>query len=208
VVLILIRFQEKPGEYRVDITDEVAIDAGFISCTASHTFTVSISPAPVIENLIIQNFGTSSSVLVQTSTTGDFEYSSVSANGPYQDDPVLNNIDITNITVFVRDKNGCGIDERSIEADPGFPKYFTPNGDGINDFWQVRGIVVNGETVTLISIFDRYGKKITTITPTGLGWDGSYNGTTLLNGSYWYQAETVSGKLLLGHFALKKTERL
>lgn len=196
------------GEYRVEVTDELAIDAGFILCSTSHTFTVNVSQSPQIENLVIQNFGTTTSVLVQTTTQGDFEYSSVSANGPYQDSPLLNNIDITNITVFVRDRNGCGIDERRLRAEPGFPKYFTPNGDGINDYWQVRGVVVNGETITSISIFDRYGKEITTISPIGLGWDGSYNGQTLINGSFWYQAKTLSGRLLIGHFALKKTEKI
>ncbi len=196
------------GEYRVNVTDEIQVDAGFISCTSSHTFTVNVSQAPRIENLVIQNLGVSSSVLVQTSTIGNYEYSSVSANGPYQDDPLLTNIDVTNIAVFVRDKDGCGIDERRLQADPGFPKYFTPNGDGINDYWQVRGTVVNGETITSISIFDRYGKTITTIPPTGLGWDGSYNGTILINGSFWYQANTVSGKALIGHFALKKSKKL
>ena len=39
-------------------------------------------------------------------------------------------------TVYVRDKNGCGIVEESIVQDltlEGFPNFFSPNGDGIND---------------------------------------------------------------------------
>ena len=82
------------------------------------------------------------------------------------DDPTFFNISEGPHVVFVRDKNGCGIASRLIERGlklDDFPNFFTPNGDGINDFWQfikppeVNDIpeVVDGN----ISIFDRYGKS-------------------------------------------------
>jgi len=195
---------ENAGDYRVEVTLEVLVEAGFIICDSSHIFTVTVSEPPVISRLRLMNEGITASVFVETETQGDFEYSNVSASGPFQSSPLFTNIDITNINIFVRDRAGCGIVSQSISPDPGFPKYFTPNADGINDYWQVRGAVVQGETITGIEIYDRFGKSIATISPFGLGWDGTYNGKQLLDSGFWYKASTESSAVFIGHFALKR----
>lgn len=195
---------EESGSYLLEVNLEAEVEAGIIICTSTHSFEVSIGEGPIISNLRINNLGNIASVLVELENDGDFEYSGVSANGPYQSSPLLTGLDVTDIEVFVRDLNGCGIDSRRIRPDPGFPKYFTPNGDGINDTWQVRGVVVNGETITSIEIYDRYGKRLTTILPVGLGWDGTYNGQQLLDAGYWYKANTRSAVVFTGFFALRR----
>ena len=192
------------GVYMVEVSTEMVIDSGTIICTATHSFEVFIIDPPVIENLVISNLGNTVNVLVELEEEGDFEYSSNGENGSYQSSPILTGINPIDIEVFVRDRGGCGIDSRRIKPDPGFPKYFTPNGDGINDTWQVRGVVVNGETVTSIEIYDRYGKRLKTISPYGLGWDGSYQGRKLLDSGYWYKANTLSNVVFIGHFALRR----
>mgnify|MGYP002663122446 CR=1 FL=1 len=55
-----------------------------------------------------------------------------------------------------------------------YPNYFTPNGDGINDFWNIK--FSSQEPDLTVSIFDRYGKLLNVITGAGYGWDGTYNG--------------------------------
>ena len=192
------------GVYMVEVSTEMVIDSGTIICTATHSFEVFIIDPPVIENLVISNLGNTVNVLVELEEEGDFEYSSNGENGSYQSSPILTGINPIDIEVFVRDRGGCGIDSRRIKPDPGFPKYFTPNGDGINDTWQVRGVVVNGEAVTSIEIYDRYGKRLKTISPYGLGWDGSYQGRKLLDSGYWYKANTLSNVVFIGHFALRR----
>ena len=192
------------GVYMVEVSTEMVIDSGTIICTATHSFEVFIIDPPVIENLVISNLGNTVNVLVELEEEGDFEYSSNGENGSYQSSPILTGINPIDIEVFVRDRGGCGIDSRRIKPDPGFPKYFTPNGDGINDTWQVRGVVVNGEAVTSIEIYDRYGKRLKTISPYGLGWDGSYQGRKLLDNGYWYKANTLSNVVFTGHFALRR----
>ena len=195
---------EESGSYLLEVNKEALVEAGVIICTTTHSFDVSITQGPVIDNLIINNQGNSVTVLVQLEEDGDFEYSGVSAAGPYQSSALLTGLSVTDIQVFVRDRNGCGIDSRRIQPDSGFPKYFTPNNDGINDTWQVRGIVVNGETITSIEIYDRYGKRLTTILPVGEGWDGTYNGKQLLDSGFWYKASTRSSVVFTGYFALRR----
>jgi gliding motility-associated-like protein len=66
------------------------------------------------------------------------------------------------------------------------PDYITPNNDGFHDFWQVE-VLEQNVTIESIYIFDRYGKLLEQLDPTGIGWDAQYNNQPLPSSSYWYQ---------------------
>ncbi|WP_157485989.1 T9SS type B sorting domain-containing protein [Flavobacterium soli] len=86
-----------------------------------------------------------------------------------------------------------------------YPKFFTPNGDGYNDTWNIGGL--NEQLKSQIFIFDRYGKLITEIKPSGDGWDGSLNGENLPATDYWFlihYEEQGIAKEFKSHFALKR----
>ncbi|HLF53229.1 T9SS type B sorting domain-containing protein, partial [Flavobacterium sp.] len=59
-----------------------------------------------------------------------------------------------------------------------------------------------------IYIFDRYGKLIKQISPTGTGgWDGTYNGQLMPSSDYWFTVdylETGVNKVFKAHFSLKR----
>ncbi len=81
-------------------------------------------------------------------------------------------------------------------------KVFTPNGDGINDFWGIPELMDRPEVG--IIIFDREGIKIHEMSATE-GWDGRDNGLALPSGDYWFiiKYPTSEGKEnQLGHFTL------
>lgn len=63
-------------------------------------------------------------------------------------------------------------------------KFFTPNGDGVNDFWRIKNI----ENITDVEvyIYDRYGKFIALWYPNQLGWDGRLDGKPLPATDYWF----------------------
>lgn len=65
------------------------------------------------------------------------------------------------------------------------PKAFTPNNDGNNEFFIVRG--VNIKELYFV-VWDRWGEKVfETTNPQDQGWDGSYQGKELTPDSYaWY----------------------
>ena len=106
-------------------------------------------------------------------------------------------------TVYVRDKNDCGTVKKNI-AVIGFPKFFTPNGDGYNDTWHVYGINTPDQANSEVYIFDRYGKLIIQLNPLGTGWDGTYNGASMPTSDYWFYLKLQDNKIFRGHFSLKQ----
>lgn len=86
-----------------------------------------------------------------------------------------------------------------------YPNFFTPNGDGYNDFWNISNLPETFEPK--IYIFDRYGKLIKQINPYGNGWDGTFNGQNLPSTDYWFKLEYVengTNKEFKSHFSLKR----
>ena len=88
-----------------------------------------------------------------------------------------------------------------------YPNYFTPNGDGINDNWNIWDLSQQSDAV--ISIFDRYGKFLKQISPAGSGWDGTYNGEKLPSTDYWFTVDYLpqnsqTRQVFRAHFSLKR----
>jgi len=106
-------------------------------------------------------------------------------------------------TVFVRDKNNCGIVEDLVSV-IGFPKFFTPNNDDANDFWQVYGITNQFQANSTVYIFNRYGKLLIELDLLSRGWDGTYNGKKMPTSDYWFKVTLEDGRIFTNHFTLKR----
>jgi gliding motility-associated-like protein len=109
-------------------------------------------------------------------------------------------------TITVRDTIGCGETTIAIMV-MDYPLYFTPNGDGYHDTWNIHNIGTQPDAV--IYIFNKFGKLLKQLSPLGAGWDGTYNGNPLPTSDYWFTLEyrepsTDEKKMLKGHFTLKR----
>lgn len=89
----------------------------------------------------------------------------------------------------------------------GYPKYFTPNGDGFHDTWSL--INIENQPSALIYIFDRYGKLLIQLRAGGPGWDGTYNGKNMPSSDYWFKVEfneptdpNMRNRVFAGNFSL------
>ncbi|WP_164975206.1 T9SS type B sorting domain-containing protein [Lutibacter sp. HS1-25] len=121
---------------------------------------------------------------------GDYEFALDNSYGPYQDSPIFNSVPAGIHTIYVQDKNNCGI--ASIEVSViGFPKFFTPNNDGFNDTWHIDGVNAQFYPTATIYIFDRFGKLLTQLNASSNGWDGNYNGESLPPTDYWFSAQLI-----------------
>jgi gliding motility-associated-like protein len=184
------------GSYRVIVTNGDG-------CSVERTVNVNSSAAALINDIEIRDFRQNNSITILVSGSGDYEYALNDINGPYQDNNRFNNLAPGFATVYVRDKNGCGITEKEVSVF-GYPNFFTPNGDGINDNWQLIGGNQLRGSETFIYIYDRYGKLITRINAAGNGWDGTFNGQQLPASDYWFRIIKEDGREFKGHFALKR----
>ncbi|MFK7813979.1 MAG: T9SS type B sorting domain-containing protein [Maribacter sp.] len=188
------------GNYRLDVEIQYENNGNISTCMASTDFMVTASNSATIEEIEVKESSNTNSIEVTVIGDGDYEYSLDGEN--YQDYPQFNSVASGFYTVFVRDKNGCGITEKEVSV-IGFPKFFTPNGDGTNDTWQIVGANDNFEEKA-IYIFDRYGKLIKEISTSTIGWDGSLNGSLLPSSDYWFRITLDNGKEFRGHFSLKR----
>src|SRR5699024_291735 len=98
-----------------------------------------------------------------------YRYSLDAPEGPFQESNYFENVSGGFHTVYVYDVNGCGIVSQEISVLQ-IPKFFTPNGDGINDTWDIIGINDQFYRNAGIYIFDRYGKLLESVNPRGPGW--------------------------------------
>ncbi|MDY8134262.1 T9SS type B sorting domain-containing protein [Aquimarina sp. 2201CG5-10] len=145
----------------------------------------------------------------------DFEYrldidlgNGFIAYRPFQSSPVFSDVPPGDYRITARYAN-CPASE--VDSDIimilGYPKYFTPNGDGFHDTWSL--INIEDQPTALIYIFDRYGKLLKQIRPGGPGWDGTYNGSLMPSNDYWFRVEfneprdpNMRRRVFAGNFSL------
>lgn len=172
-------------------------------CEQERIIEIVYSQPATFDNIIVIDLVENNSVTVIVSGSGNYVFSLDSPNGLYQTSNVFENVIAGIYSVYVKDLNGCGIVEQEI-AVLGVPKFFTPNGDGYNDTWKIRGANEKYNFKSIIYIFNRFGKLIKQIGTTGEGWDGSYNGNPLPADDYWYSIQFEDGRSAKGHFSLKR----
>jgi gliding motility-associated-like protein len=159
------------------------------------------------DDITVKDFSNNNTITIDTTNLGigDYEFSLDNEFGPYQDDSFFDYVGAGAHVLYVRDKMGCGIASIDVFV-LGFPKFFTPNSDGYNDTWNIKGWNDDFSTSSSIQIFDRYGKLIKHLYPGSEGWTGTINGYNLPSSDYWFVANLVNvdgtSKVLKGHFSL------
>jgi gliding motility-associated-like protein len=132
---------------------------------------------------------------------GDYEYAIDDPAGPYQNDPFFEQVRPGIHTIYIRDKNDCGIAQIDVSV-IGYKKFFTPNGDGIHDTWRILGIREDFQPNSKVYIFDRYGKLLKDLDPVAEGWDGTFIGRPMPQTDYWFRVFLEDGREFKGHFSL------
>ncbi|MFM9824538.1 choice-of-anchor L domain-containing protein [Flavobacterium sp.] len=197
-----------PGSFvKTSVTDqEIYYEVRSIyDCTAVSTITLTTQSSNFIPGIgkppMVNDFlGNDNSVeLIPPSTAGPYEFSLDGIN--YQASNVFTGLSIGNYTAYIRDTITCeySIYELTILD---YPKFFTPNEDGYNDNWEIKNLDLFPKAI--VSIFDRFGKLVAQINTLKNSWDGKLNGIKLPSDDYWFSLNFGDGKIVKGHFTLKR----
>lgn len=191
------------GVYNVTVTNTIT------GCQKTRTINVEASNIATIQQPIYISDGNLFQNLVEVFATGEgtYQYALQNQDGEiigYQDTGIFYNIPAGIYKLLVKDiKGNCGIVTQDISV-VAFPQFFTPNGDNTNEYWQVYGVNEVFQSKSTIHIFDRYGKLLAQIDPTGLGWDGTYNGKPMPTNDYWFSVKLEDGRIYRNNFTLKR----
>lgn len=167
------------GSYSVVVTNN------FTGCQNSDSTLVNESEPPIISAEVTTPIFADNHVIEVTALgLGVYEYSL--DNGLWQSSNIFEGVMAGEHVIVVRDKNGCGWASVTVLVID-YPLYFTPNGDGYHDTWNIVGI--GTQPSAKIFIYDRFGKLLKQLSPTGIGWNGTYNGAELPASDYWFVVE-------------------
>jgi gliding motility-associated-like protein len=191
------------GNYRLEAFNTITHDGESISCTYVQEFSVRFSGLATVQNTRISQQGLSFTVELEVDGFGDYQYSLDGIN--YQMDPVFTGLSDGDFVFYIQDLGGCGVVEHSVRLrfpPKGFPPYFSPNNDGINDHWAYEPPLINPLQIISTTIFDRFGKTLYRFSPEQQAWDGTYRGIQMSADGYWYRSETADGEIYTGYFSL------
>jgi len=163
-------------------------------CADPTTMTVVVVPVNVLTISAINlsdEFDTNQVISVTVSGgSGSYEYQL--DNGLWQFSSVFEYVTgCDEHTVVVRDAIfTCNTESETTVSIMEYPKFFTPNGDGFNDTWNIKCLKNN--PLARIRIFDRYGKLLLDFRPSQNAWNGTFNGQRLPATDYWFVANYLN----------------
>jgi gliding motility-associated-like protein len=174
-------------------------------CTSTRAINVIASDVATIDSINISDLNDkNNTVEINVSGIGEYEFNLDDPKGFFQDSGFFENVSPGFHEVFIRDKNGCGPISKTFSV-IGIPKFFTPNGDGFNDYWNVKGVNTTNKNNSIIYLHDRYGKLIKQWEPSrSVGWDGKLNGFPMPIDDYWFKLILSDGREIKGNFTLKR----
>ena len=176
-------------------------------CATAKNINITVNPSNTLQSIawtVTDAFAENQIVTIIATDAGNYLYQLDS--GPFQTSPIFENVALGMHSITVKDVNDCStpITDNNVLV-IGYPKFFTPNGDSFNDTWNIVGFA--DQLNTRIYIFDRYGKLLKNISPSGSGWDGNYIGNPMPSSDYWFTVEySEQGvvKEFKSHFSLKR----
>lgn len=183
------------GNYGLVVTDKLT---GCVSLPQQ--VTVNYSQKAIVKYTTNEAFSENQSITV--TATGDGEYEYQLDDNDFQDENVFENVNAGPHTINVHDKNGCGNTKINVFI-INYPKFFTPNGDGANDTWNIHSL--EQQPKSKIIIYDRFGKILKTLTMNGNSWDGTLNNQPLPSDDYWFTISYIEDgatKEFKSHFSL------
>ncbi len=168
--------------------------------SAPYYVNITVFPQPKIDSislkdiLVLKNTVVHFDPIVSDTTNVQYTWSLVSPTtsafaltNAYVRDPYLTAIESQLYKLVVISDHNCA-DERTqfvkVLGDIVVPNVFSPNGDGINDTWNITSL--GDYPNATVDIFNRSGNLVKTLSGSNMKWDGTSNGSPVPIGTYYY----------------------
>lgn len=171
------------GNYTLTLTDSAG-------CNATENIIIS-EPLEITNNAILTNATCeeqNDGMIENFVSGGTMPYSYVWSNGQTSEN--LQYLYAGEYSVVISDFNSCvRVDTFTVDFD-GFencffvPTVFTPNGDGVHDYWQIDGVYLFPSIQ--IQVFNRWGQLLFESNGYDTPWDGTHNGKELPTADYYF----------------------
>ena len=203
--------QVLPLRVLTTVTRVTCTVTGSLSCNTpleSQPVTVKVSPLPTITlpKQLLVNAGQSIQLLpVVSGNVSSYQWSPATGlSSTTIPDPVASPAKTMTYQLLVTAASGC-LDSTQVTVTVLKPilinNTFTPNGDGINDTWNIN--YLSNYAQCTVDVFTRYGQQIFHSIGYPVPWDGTYGGKNLPSGTYYYVIDLKNDtKKLAGFVAI------
>lgn len=109
--------------------------------------------------------------------------------------PVSKPVDDIRYTFTVTGEGGCSVSDTifiKVLKSPEIPNAFSPNGDGVNDTWNIK--YLESYPGATVDVFNRFGQVVFRSSGYSRPWDGTVQGKVLPIGTYYYIINPKNGK--------------
>lgn len=187
------------GEYSVTVSDANGCLV-YLNASIIEPDPISIELKPYATSCIDQTDGS----ITSTIAGGSGGYNYLWSNGKTSEE--MSNLPAGSYTLSVTDVYGCEASEtttvtRSNIACLTVPNTFSPNGDGVNDTWDINNIQLYPDCN--MQVFNKWGAIVFESQSYPEAWDGTYQGTPLPAETYYYilsfakSLETLTGTITI-----------
>jgi gliding motility-associated-like protein len=183
---------------------EVRIEELETGCSFTKTTEVILAVPPEGFEIITRPDTFSKTYEVTLSTGQEMDYLFSLDGGAYQNSRVFSGVLAGSHRLNVATTGGCEVLQTTFSV-LGYPAFFTPNGDNVNEAWSVSS---SSEITNMtVYIFNRFGALITVLNGVHSEWNGSFNGRDLPSDTYWFRVDYMdngTARSAKGYFALKR----
>ncbi|MCZ6692369.1 MAG: gliding motility-associated C-terminal domain-containing protein, partial [Bacteroidetes bacterium] len=180
-------FAKTGGNFSVTVTNQ-------IGCSGTSQISLATLPTPTVSVSAVQTtIQRGESVMLTAMGAINYSWSpALSLDDASSASPTATPDTTTTYTVTGVNTDSCSasaiititVEDLVTENDIQAKRLFTPNGDGINDFWVIDNIEKFSDCMVIV--FNRQGKTILETQSYANDWDGTLNGKELSQGVYYY----------------------
>ena len=168
--------------------------------TLSQSVTVNATPTvSIADNITVLQDGTATLQATASGNNLTYQWSPTTglSSTTVLDPVVTPKADVT-YTITVTNAEGCSASAMiavTVLKAPVIPNTFTPNGDGINDTWNIK--YLDSYPDCTVDVFNRYGSKVYSSIGYATAWNGQCNGGDVPNGVYYYVINPKHGRKVI-----------